>query len=138
MDGGRRGRRGRGGALRRLPAAGLMRWRRVAVPVATAWAVWAGVNVAVQYRAFGARRWGSEEGRGWTPEDVGLDHERLEVRTEDGIDLLVWLLRGRLPGLVVISGGYRGRAGGVLGIGGALNRGGLRVVTVGRPRTPRQ
>jgi alpha-beta hydrolase superfamily lysophospholipase len=112
-----------------------MRWRWAA-PLAAAAAGWAGVNAALQWRAFGARRWGTEAGRGWTPQDVGLAHEVIPVRTADGVDLLAWLLPGRGEGMIVISGGYRGRAGDVLGIGGALNRAGFTVLTFGWRGTP--
>lgn len=114
-----------------------MRARRAAGAAAAAGALaWAALCGVAYARAFGPRRWGADGERGWTPLDVDLTHAQLAVRTRDGIDLLAWHLQGSLPAVVVVSGGNRGRAGDVLGIGGALNRVGFHVVVYGWRGTP--
>ncbi|MBV8445460.1 MAG: alpha/beta fold hydrolase [Candidatus Dormibacteraeota bacterium] len=94
---------------------------------------WAAACAVVYYRAFGRRRF---DPRMTTPDDYGAAHEVLQVRTDDGVSLAAWFLPGRLPAAVVVSGGYRGRAGDVLGISTALQREGFNVAVYGWRGTP--
>src|SRR4029077_16633430 len=71
-----------------------------------------------------------------TPDDFGADHETLDVRTEDGGRLAAWYLPGTLRAAIAVSGGYRGRAGDVLGISAALQRAGFHVFVYGWRGTP--
>jgi uncharacterized protein len=98
---------------------------------------WVAGCAALHHRAFGpVRREGCERTGGLTPADRGLPHERLEVRTADGLRLLAWHLPGSLPAVVVVSGGNRGRAGDVLDVAGTLRRAGFHVVVHGWRGTP--
>ena len=114
-----------------------MRWgRRVAALTAGAAAGWAGVCASLYWRAFGPLRWGAEAERGWTPQDLGVTHEPLDVRTDDGLTLQAWYLPGTRDAAIIVSNGYRGRAGDVLGIGTALQRAGFHVGVFGWRGTP--
>ena len=99
-------------------------------------ALWAAGCATVYQRAFGQRRWGPEADRGWTPDDLGVEHERLPITTTDGVELLAWHLPGRAPAAVIVCPGHRGRAGDVLGISAALQRAGLSVTALGWRGTP--
>lgn len=115
----------------------MSRRRRAAVIAAgLAGAAWAGACASLYWRGFGPIRLGDEAGRGWTPEDLGIPHEALEVRTDDGLSLQAWYLPGRRDAAIIVSNGYRGRAGDVLGIGSALHRAGFHVAVFGWRGTP--
>ena len=94
---------------------------------------WAGACAFVYRRAFGRRY---IDPRMTTPDDYGATHETLDVRTADGVRLAAWYLPGTLPAAIVVSGGYRGRAGDVLGISAALQRAGFHVAVYGWRGTP--
>jgi alpha-beta hydrolase superfamily lysophospholipase len=76
------------------------------------------------------------DSRQFTPADFELDYEELEVRTDDRLRLITWLLPGTRNAVVVVSGGYRGHISDVLGIGAALRRAGFSVVAYGWRGTP--
>jgi alpha-beta hydrolase superfamily lysophospholipase len=76
------------------------------------------------------------DSRRLTPADFELDYEELEVRTDDRLRLITWLLPGTRNAVVVVSGGYRGHISDVLGIGAALRRAGFSVVAYGWRGTP--
>jgi dipeptidyl aminopeptidase/acylaminoacyl peptidase len=94
---------------------------------------WAGACAFVYRRAFGRRY---IDPRMTTPADYGATHETMDVRTADGVGLAAWYLPGTLPAAIVVSGGYRGRAGDVLGISAALQRAGFHVAVYGWRGTP--
>ncbi len=94
---------------------------------------WAAGCAFVYRRAFGRR---FIDPRMTTPDDYNAEHEALDVRTEDGVRLAAWYLPGTLPAAIVVSAGYRGRAGDVLGISTALQRAGFHVVAYGWRGTP--
>jgi uncharacterized protein len=94
---------------------------------------WAAACWIVYYRAFGRRY---IDPRMTTPDDYGAVHETLDVRTADGLSLAAWYLPGTLPAGIVVSGGYRGRAGDVLGISTGLQRAGFHVAAYGWRGTP--
>jgi len=94
---------------------------------------WAAACAIVYQRAFGRRY---IDPRMTTPDDYGAPHEVLDVRTADGVSLAAWYLPGSLPAAVVVSTGYRGRAGDVLGISVALQRAGFHVAAYGWRGTP--
>jgi dipeptidyl aminopeptidase/acylaminoacyl peptidase len=94
---------------------------------------WAGACAFVYRRAFGRRY---IDPRMTTPDDYGAPHETLDVRTADGVRLAAWYLPGTLPAAIVVSGGYRGRAGDVLGISAGLQRAGFHVAVYGWRGTP--
>jgi len=94
---------------------------------------WAAGCAFVYRRAFGRRY---IDPRMTTPDDFNAAHETLDVRTADGVRLAAWYLPGTLPAAIVVSGGYRGRAGDVLGISTALQRAGFHVVAYGWRGTP--
>jgi uncharacterized protein len=96
---------------------------------------WAAACWSLYWRAFGPERPDGAD-RGWTPADLGVPHESMEVRAADGLRLLAWYLPGSIPAGVVVSGGHRGRAGDVLGISSALQRAGFHVVVYGWRGTP--
>ena len=96
-------------------------------------AAWAAGVAFVYWRAFG-HRGGAE--RLTTPADFGARHESLDIHTADGVRLAGWYLPGTLPAAVVVSGGYRGAAGDVLGISAALQRSGFHVFVYGWRGTP--
>ena len=107
---------------------------KVAGGSASALAVaWAAACAVVYYRAFGRRHF---DPRMTTPEDYGASYEVLQVRTDDGVSLAAWFLPGPLHAAVVVSGGYRGQAGDVLGISTALQRQGFNVAVYGWRGTP--
>ena len=115
--------------------------RRAALKVgggaaALAGAAWMGACASLYWHAFRPVRWGEDAERGWTPADLGVPHESLEARTRDGLRLIAWYLPGTRPAAVVVSGGYRGRAGDVLGISAGLQRAGFHVVVYGWRGTP--
>jgi alpha-beta hydrolase superfamily lysophospholipase len=97
---------------------------------------WAAACASLYWRGFGPLPWGDEADRGWTPEDLGIAHEPLRVRTEDGLSLQSWYLPGTRDAAIIVSNGYRGRAGDVLGIGSALQRAGFHVAVFGWRGTP--
>jgi fermentation-respiration switch protein FrsA (DUF1100 family) len=97
---------------------------------------WAAACASLYVRAFGARHWGVEAERGWTPDDLGVAHESLDVRTSDGVRLLAWYLPGSRDAAIIVSGGHRGRAGDVLGVSTALQRRGFHVLAYGWRGTP--
>ena len=115
-----------------------MRWPRrlTVVSAGVAASGWAAICASLYWRGFGPLRWGAEADRGWTPEDLGVDHEPLPVRTDDGLALQSWYLPGTRDMAVIVSNGYRGRAGDVLGIGSALQRAGFHVAVFGWRGTP--
>jgi fermentation-respiration switch protein FrsA (DUF1100 family) len=92
---------------------------------------WAIGCAAMYERAFGSRRLGPDAERSWSPEDLNLVHETLQVRTADGVDLLAWHLPGTLGAAVIVCPGHRGRAADVLGVSGALQRAGFSVTAFG-------
>jgi fermentation-respiration switch protein FrsA (DUF1100 family) len=94
---------------------------------------WAAACAFVYRRAFGHPY---IDPRMTTPDDFGAPHETLDVRTADGVGLAAWYLPGSLPAAIVVSGGYRGRAGDVLGISAALQRIGFHVAVYGWRGTP--
>ena len=94
---------------------------------------WAAACAFVYRRAFGRR---FIDPRMSTPDDFGAEHETLDVRTADGFRLAAWYLPGSLPAAIVVSGGYRSRAGDVLGISAALQRAGFHVAVYGWRGTP--
>ncbi|HWW09782.1 MAG TPA: alpha/beta fold hydrolase [Candidatus Acidoferrales bacterium] len=94
---------------------------------------WAAGCAFVYRRAFGHRY---IDPRMTTPDDYNAPHETLNVRTADGVRLAAWYLPGTLPAAIVVSGGYRGRAGDVLGVSTALQRAGFHVVAYGWRGTP--
>jgi fermentation-respiration switch protein FrsA (DUF1100 family) len=94
---------------------------------------WAAACAFVYRRAFGRRY---IDPRMSTPDDFGAEHETLDVRTADGVGLASWYLPGTIPAAIVVSGGYRGRAGDVLGISAALQRVGFHVAVYGWRGTP--
>lgn len=94
---------------------------------------WAAGCAFVYQRAFGRRY---IDPRMTTPDDYNAPHETLDVRTADGVRLAAWYLPGTLAAAIVVSGGYRGRAGDVLGISTALQRAGFHVVAYGWRGTP--
>jgi len=94
---------------------------------------WAVACAFVYRRAFGRRY---IDPRMNSPDDFGAVHETLDVRTADGVGLAAWYLPGSLPAAIVVSGGYRGRAGDVLGISAALQRAGFHVAVYGWRGTP--
>jgi dipeptidyl aminopeptidase/acylaminoacyl peptidase len=94
---------------------------------------WAAACAFVYRRAFGRR---FIDPRMNTPDDYGAEHETLDVVTADGVRLAAWYLPGRLPAAIVVSGGYRGRAGDVLGISASLQRAGFHVAVYGWRGTP--
>jgi len=94
---------------------------------------WAAACAFVYRRAFGHQY---IDPRMTTPDDFGAAHESLNIRTADGIRLAGWYLPGRIDAAIVVSGGYRGRAGDVLGISAALQRAGFHVVVYGWRGTP--
>ena len=105
------------------------RWARVAgASAGIGFLSWAASCALVYARAFGHRR---SDGLKITPADFGADFESLDVRTADGIRLECWYLPGSRDGLIVVSGGYRGRAADVLGISTALQRTGFHVAVYG-------
>lgn len=109
---------------------------RVAGVSATASAgLWAAACAIVYWRVFG-RHAADADLRYWTPADFGVPHETLNVRTPDGLRLSAWYLPGHLNAAVIVSGGYRGRPGDVLGISSALQRAGFHVVVYGWRGTP--
>lgn len=95
---------------------------------------WAAGCAFVYWRAFGHRPF--DRVRIFTPADFGVPHESLDVRTDDGVRLVAWYLPGRREAAVVVSGGYRGQAGDVLGISSALQRAGYHVFVYGWRGTP--
>jgi fermentation-respiration switch protein FrsA (DUF1100 family) len=97
---------------------------------ALAWAA----GCAFVYRSAFGRRY--IDPRMTTPEDYGAAHETLDVRTADGVRLAAWYLPGTLPAAIVVSCGYRGRAGDVLGISTSLQRAGFHVAAYGWRGTP--
>jgi uncharacterized protein len=94
---------------------------------------WAAACAFVYRRAFGHPY---IDPRMTTPDDFGAAHETLDVRTADGVRLAAWYLPGSLSAAIVVSGGYRGRAGDVLGISAALQRVGYHVAVYGWRGTP--
>ena len=104
--------------------------------VAAAAAGWAAACAFVYWRTFRRLPRTHRDSRRLTPADFELPYEELEVRTADGLRLLTWLLPGTRDAVVVVSGGYRGHISDVLGIGAALRRAGLSVVTYGWRGTP--
>lgn len=96
---------------------------------------WAAGCAFVYRRAFGRRPDDGAE-RTTLPSDFGVPHESLDVRTADQLRLSAWYLPGSHPAAVVVSGGYRGRAGDVLGISVALQRAGFNVAVYGWRGTP--
>jgi uncharacterized protein len=92
---------------------------------------WAVGCAAMYQRAFGRRRLGPEAERTWTPEDFHVVHERLPVRTVDGVDLLAWHLPGSRAAAIVVCPGHRGTAADVLGVSTALQRAGFSVTAMG-------
>lgn len=94
---------------------------------------WAGACAFVYRRAFGRRL---SAPSATTPEDFGAAHEALDVRTADGVRLSAWYLPGTAAAAIVVSSGYRGSAGDVLGISTALQRAGFHVVAYGWRGTP--
>src|SRR5207245_9350119 len=52
------------------------------------------------------------------------------------LTLQAWYLPGRQDAAIIVSNGYRGRAGDVLGIGSALQRAGFHVAVFGWRGTP--
>ena len=103
---------------------------------ALAGAAWMGACASLYWHAFRPVKWGDDGEHGWTPADLGIDHESLEARTRDGLRLLAWYLPGVRDAAVVVSGGHRGRAGDVLGVSAALQRAGFHVVAYGWRGTP--
>jgi uncharacterized protein len=98
---------------------------------------WLAGCALLHQRAFGTvRRDGQDRTRGPTPADRGLPHERLRVRTADGLRLLAWHLPGVLPAVVVVSPGNRGHAGDVLDVAASLRNAGFHVVVHGWRGTP--
>ena len=83
--------------------------------------------------AFGRRH---PDERLTTPDDFGVDHETLDLRTADGLRLAAWYLPGTLPAAVIVSTGYRRHAGEVLAICVSLQRAGFHVVVYGWRGTP--
>src|ERR1700686_5314020 len=107
----------------------MRRTGRIAGGSASALALaWAAGCAFVYRRAFGHRY---IDPRMTTPDDYNAPHETLNVRTADGVRLAAWYLPGTLPAAIVVSGGYRGRAGDVLGVSTALQRAGFHVVAYG-------
>jgi len=94
---------------------------------------WATACAFVYRRAFGHSY---IDPRMTTPDDFGAPHETLDIRTADGVRLFGWYLPGTIDAAIVVSGGYRGRAGDVLGISAALQRSGFHVVVYGWRGTP--
>jgi dipeptidyl aminopeptidase/acylaminoacyl peptidase len=94
---------------------------------------WAAGCAFVYRRAFGHRY---IDPRMTTPDDYNAPHETLDVRTADGVRLAAWYLPGSLAAAIVVSGGYRGRAGDVLGVSTALQRSGFNVAAYGWRGTP--
>ena len=98
--------------------------------LALAWAA----GCAFVYRtAFGSR---SPDERLTTPDDFGVAHETLDLRTADGVRLAAWYLPGTMPAAVVVSTGYRRHAGEVLAICVSLQRAGFHVIAYGWRGTP--
>lgn len=97
---------------------------------------WGGACASLYLRAFAPAQGRRRADRAWTPADLGVPHEGLEVRTEDGLRLLAWFFPGHLPAAVVVSGGHRGWASDVLGISTALWRAGFGVAVFGWRGTP--
>jgi uncharacterized protein len=118
------------------PVAGAVGTAGVAVTGAAGLAWLAGCAMLHQ-RAFGpVRRDGRDPAAGPTPTDLGLSHERLTVRTSDGLRLLAWHLPGVLPAAVVVSPGNRGGAGDLLDVAAPLRNAGFHVVVHGWRGTP--
>ncbi len=97
---------------------------------------WAAACGLVYWRTFRQLPNTHRDLRRLTPADFELAYEELEVRTDDRLRLLTWLLPGTRDAVVVVSGGYRGRISDVLGIGAALRRAGFSVVAYGWRGTP--
>jgi len=89
--------------------------------------------VALYLRGFGPR---PHIDRVWTPSDLNVEHESIDVLTEDGLRLQGWYLPGTRPAAIVVSGGYRDPAGEVLAISTALVRAGFHVFVYGWRGTP--
>jgi dipeptidyl aminopeptidase/acylaminoacyl peptidase len=98
---------------------------------AIATAGWMGACALLYWRIFGPLPLGARDIPRMTPDDFAIRYEELEVRTEDGLRLLAWLLPGARNAVIVVSGGYRGDISDVLGIASALNRSGFSVVAYG-------
>jgi dipeptidyl aminopeptidase/acylaminoacyl peptidase len=103
---------------------------------ALAGAAWLGACASLYWHAFRPMGLGDQTEHGWTPADLGVPHESLELRTRDDLRLIAWYLPGTRPAAVVVSGGHRGRAGDVLGISAGLQRAGFHVVVYGWRGTP--
>lgn len=98
---------------------------------------WLAGCAALHQRAFGKVRRDDRDGAGGpTPADRGLPHERLTVRTSDGLRLVAWHLPGVLPAVVVVSPGNRRPAGDVLDVAAPLRNAGFHVVVHGWRGTP--
>jgi dipeptidyl aminopeptidase/acylaminoacyl peptidase len=110
--------------------------RLAAVGAAALGGSWAAACATLYWRAFAARRWGLEADRGWTPDDLAAPSRPVSLRARDGVDVGGWYLPGTRPAGVVVSGGYRGRAGDVLGVATALQRAGFHVLVYGWRGTP--
>ncbi len=99
-------------------------------------ATFAGVCAAIYMRSFGSGFQEEDRQRLATPGDFGLKYEQLHAATSDGVPILAWYLPGKRDAVIVISGGYRGRAWDVMGMAVALRKAGFHVVMYGWRGTP--